>query len=47
MNSLISMVSQIPATGNTEQQTYITVLIIAGVLVIGAVIAGIFTKKKK
>lgn len=47
MNNLISMVSQIPATGNTEQQTYITILIIAGVLVIGAVIAGIFTKKKK
>lgn len=36
-----------PNTGNTESKTYVWVLAVAGVLVVGAVIAGIFTKKKK
>ncbi|MBQ7782843.1 MAG: hypothetical protein IJ368_02645 [Oscillospiraceae bacterium] len=36
-----------PSTGNTEQSTYIVILIVAGMLVLAAVIAGIFTKKKK
>ncbi len=36
-----------PDTGNTESGTYITVLVIAGVLIVAAVIAGIITKKKK
>lgn len=47
MNYLITLMSQIPATGNVEQKTYIIVLVIAAVLILGAVIAGIFTKKKK
>lgn len=36
-----------PATGNTESSTYIIVLVVAGILIIGAVAAGIITKKKK
>ena len=36
-----------PATGNTESSTYIIVLVVAGILIIGAVVAGIITKKKK
>ena len=47
MNYIYPLMSQVPATGNVEQKTYIIVLVIAAVLVIGAVIAGIFTKKKK
>ncbi|MGN1106347.1 MAG: hypothetical protein ACI4RH_06815 [Huintestinicola sp.] len=47
MNYLITLMLQIPATGNVEQKTYIIVLVIAAVLILGAVIAGIFTKKKK
>ncbi|MBQ4256251.1 MAG: hypothetical protein IKP75_01955 [Oscillospiraceae bacterium] len=35
------------ATGNTSVNSYIIIAVIAGVLVIGAVVAGIFTKKKK
>lgn len=47
MNNLTVLLSQVPATGNVEQKTYIIVLVIAAVLIIGAVAAGIFTKKKK
>ena len=47
MNELTALMSQVPATGNVEQETYIIVLVIAAVLILGAVIAGIFTKKKK
>lgn len=36
-----------PNTGNTESGTYVTVLVIAGVLIIAAIVAGIVTKKKK
>lgn len=36
-----------PATGNTESKTYVWVLAAAGVLVVIAAAAGIFTKKKK
>ena len=36
-----------PDTGNTESSTYVTVLIIAGVLIVAAIIAGVLTKKKK
>ena len=47
MNNLTMLLSQIPATGNVEQKTYIIVLVIAAVLIIGAVIAGVVSKKKK
>lgn len=47
MNNLAMLLSQIPATGNVEQKTYIIVLVIAAVLIIGAVIAGVISKKKK
>ncbi|MCI7767053.1 MAG: LPXTG cell wall anchor domain-containing protein [Oscillospiraceae bacterium] len=47
MDYICRLISQIPATGNVEQKTYIIVIAIAAVLIIGAVIAGIFTKKKK
>lgn len=47
MNYIYPLMSQIPATGNVEQKTYIIVLVIAAVLILGAVIAGIFTRKKK
>ncbi len=36
-----------PDTGNTEQSTYIWIVVVAGVLVVAAVVAGFFTKKKK
>lgn len=36
-----------PMTGNVSANTYLIVLIAAGVLVVGAVIAGIISKKKK
>lgn len=36
-----------PDTGNVEKSSYIIVIVIAGVLAVAAVIAGIFTKKKK
>lgn len=36
-----------PDTGNTESSTYVIVLIIAGVLIAAAVIAGVLTKRKK
>lgn len=36
-----------PDTGNTESRTYIIVLIVAGVLIAAAIIAGVLTKKKK
>ena len=36
-----------PATGNVSASAYLIVLIGAGVLVAGAVIAGIISKKKK
>lgn len=36
-----------PDTGNTAKNTYIWVLVIAGILLIAAVVAGIITKKKK
>jgi hypothetical protein len=44
-NSVAAAVS--PETGNTESSTYIIVLVVAGILIIGAVVAGIITKKKK
>lgn len=47
MNNLTMLLSQIPATGNVEQKTYIIVLVIAAVLIIGAVVAGFVSKKKK
>lgn len=47
MNNLAMLLSQVPATGNVEQKTYIIVLVIAAVLIIGAVAAGVISKKKK
>lgn len=44
----VNVAASVPAaTGNTEQGTYIAVLVIAGILVIGAVVAGVIGKKKK
>lgn len=37
----------VPPTGNTESSTYIIIIAVAGVLFVGAAVAGIFTKKKK
>ncbi len=37
----------LPDTGNTEKNTYVIVLAVAGVLVIAAAAVGILTKKKK
>ncbi|MDE6593570.1 MAG: LPXTG cell wall anchor domain-containing protein [Oscillospiraceae bacterium] len=39
--------SAVPSTGNTESSTYIIIIAVAGVLLVGAAVAGIFTKKKK
>ncbi|MDE5992065.1 MAG: hypothetical protein K2G87_03340 [Oscillospiraceae bacterium] len=36
-----------PATGNVSASTYIIVIAVAAVLIVGAVIAGIVSKKKK
>ncbi|MCM1522935.1 MAG: hypothetical protein NC120_00600 [Ruminococcus sp.] len=44
--NISGLASVAPATGNVESSTYIIILVVAGVLVIGAVIAGIITKKK-
>ncbi len=41
------MASAVPRTGNTESSTYIIIIAVAGVLLVGAAVAGIFTKKKK
>lgn len=37
----------VPATGNVSANVYLIAVIIAAVLIIGAVIAGIISKKKK
>ncbi len=47
MNNITLLISQIPATGNVEKSTYVIILVIAGILLAGAIIAGIFTKRKK
>ena len=44
---IFDIATMIPDTGNVSANTYMIVLIAAGVLIIGAVLAGIFTKKKK
>ncbi len=36
-----------PATGNVPAITYVIVIAVAAVLIVGAVIAGIVSKKKK
>lgn len=41
------LLSVIPDTGNVESSTYIIIIAIAGVLLVGAVAAGLITKKKK
>ena len=43
----LQMASAVPPTGNTESSTYIIIIAVAGVLLVGAAVAGIFTKKKK
>lgn len=47
MISQSALLSVIPATGNVESSTYIIIIAVAGVLLIGAVAAGFITKKKK
>ncbi len=37
----------VPATGNVSANVYLIAVIIAAVLIVGAVIAGIISKKKK
>ena len=39
--------SAVPPTGNTESSTYIIIIAVAGELLVGAAVEGIFTKKKK
>lgn len=43
----LQMAAAVPQTGNTESSTYIIIIAAAGVLLVGAAVAGIFTKKKK
>lgn len=43
----LQMATAVPQTGNTESSTYIIIIAVAGVLLAGAAVAGIFTKKKK
>lgn len=47
MISQSALLSVVPATGNVESSTYIIIIAVAGVLLIGAVAAGFITKKKK
>ncbi|MGN0664910.1 MAG: hypothetical protein ACI4KF_00125 [Huintestinicola sp.] len=47
LSAAVSAETLSPATGNTEKSSYIIVIVVAGVLAVAAVIAGIFTKKKK
>ena len=44
---LFDIATMIPDTGNVSANTYLIIVIAAGVLIAGAVVAGIFTKKKK
>lgn len=37
----------VPATGNTSANVYIIAVVIAAVLIVGAVIAGVISKKRK
>lgn len=37
----------VPATGNLSANVYLIAVIIAAVLIVGAVIAGVVSKKKK
>ena len=41
------MFTSFPVTGNLPAAVYIIIAAVAGVLVIGSLLAGIFTKKKK
>ncbi|MCC8042160.1 MAG: hypothetical protein LIO69_01305 [Oscillospiraceae bacterium] len=36
-----------PSTGNVEKSTYIIILVVAGIILIGAGVVGIVFKKKK
>ena len=44
---IFDIATMIPDTGNVSANTYLIILIAAGVLIVGAVLVGIFTKKKK
>ncbi|MCH5348172.1 MAG: LPXTG cell wall anchor domain-containing protein [Oscillospiraceae bacterium] len=44
---LFNVLTAIPDTGNVSANTYLIIVIAAAGLIIGAVLAGIFTKKKK
>ena len=44
---IFDIATMIPDTGNVSANTYLIIVIAAAVLIIGAVLAGIFTKKKK
>lgn len=45
--ALLPAATAFPATGNTESSTYIIIIAVAGVLLVGAAVAGVITKKKK
>lgn len=48
LNMLYSMTASVnPNTGNVSANVYLIAVIIAGVLIVGAVAAGIISKKKK
>ena len=44
---LFDIATMIPDTGNVSANTYLIIVIAAAGLIVGAVLAGIFTKKKK
>lgn len=47
LTMICDILTAVPATGNVSANTYLIILIAAAVLIAGAVLAGVFTKKKK
>ena len=47
MTMFFNILSAVPDTGNVSANTYLIIVIAAAALIVGAVLAGIFTKKKK
>ena len=44
---LLNILTAVPNTGNVSVNTYLIIVIAAAGLIAGAVLAGVFTKKKK
>ena len=47
LTMLLNVITAVPDTGNVSANTYLIIVIAAAGLIVGAVVAGIFTKKKK